>query len=105
MDSQRVMGEAQTPLPQRPNHWLGDEDLLSIHVLDGAQALPFLALDSLPVVARTLTSVGSVVVVEYDDVWQRLTFYRQDAWLRGGRLAEDGDINSLEELLSDASEP
>ena len=105
MDSQRVMGKAQTPLPQRPNSRLGNGDLLSIHVLDGAQALPFVALDNLPVVTRTLTSVGSVVVVEYDDVWQRLTFYRQDAWLRGGRLAEDGDVNSLEELPSDVSEP
>lgn len=104
MDSHRVMGEAPTLLPQRPNPRPGYGDLVSIHVLDGAQVLPFLALDNLPVVTRTLTSVGSVVVVEYDDVWQRLTFYRQDAWLRGGRLAEDGNDNKLEEP-SDASEP
>ena len=105
MDNQRVMGEARTPLSRRPNPRLGNSDLLSIHVLDGAQALPFVALDNLPVVTRTLTSVGSVVVVEYDDEWQRLTFYRQDAWLRGGRLAEDRGVNGLEELPTDALEP
>ena len=62
-----------------------------------------MALDDLPVVVRAYTAIGSFVALEYDDVWQRLTFYRQDAWLRGGRLAEDRDVNSLEELPSDES--
>jgi hypothetical protein len=67
-----------------------DEQPPATHVLDGAQALPFLTLDGLPAVARALTLVGSVVVVQYDAEWQRLTFYRQAAWLPSGRPHSSG---------------
>jgi hypothetical protein len=82
-----------------------DERPSKIHVLDGAQALAFVALDSLPAVVRALTPVGSVVVVQYDDVWNRLTFYRQDAWLPGNRIpaANDHDPSTEEEFAAPES--
>jgi len=59
---------------------------LTIHVLDDAEELPFVTLDSLPAVVRALASFRTVIVVEYDSESERLKFYRQREWLPAGQL-------------------
>ncbi len=53
----------------------------TIHILDGAEAMPFVTLDNLPIVVRALALSGALIVVEYDETWQRLAFYRQGKWI------------------------
>jgi hypothetical protein len=62
------------------------EHRLSVHVLDGAEALPQMTLENLPLMAQALGTKGAVLVIEYDENCQCLRFHSQDEWLRGGRL-------------------